>query len=145
MQINLHNWFRMQQSCWCCWMSDKKEFVLTSYTSWVIHSLFYSPKPCRSALRFTEPLIQRVPASIPGNKATGFEWETDSSTAPIAEVKKDLNPNFNPPAGLHGVERKKFAILIASENNVSSVSYDETFLKYYLFLLVIEKNNQYKL
>lgn len=116
-QINRHSWFQMQPSC-CCWMSTKKEFVLASYSSWVIQSLFFSPKPCRSALRFTEPLTQRASASFPGNRTTGFE--TDKSTARIAEVQDDFRSNSNPPVGLQNVERDKFTFIIASENNLSS-------------------------
>jgi len=99
-------------------MSTKKEFVLTSYSSWVIQRFFYSPKPCRSALRFTEPLIQKASASFPGNRAMGFE--TDKSTTRFAEVQDNLRFNSNPPVGLQGVERDEFTFIIASENNLSS-------------------------
>jgi hypothetical protein len=94
-------------------MNNKKEFIVTSYTSWVIQSILYSSKPCRSALRYTEPLTQRTTASA-GNKATGCE--TDNSTAPIVEVKDGLSSNSNPPVDIQGVEKDKLTILIASEN-----------------------------
>jgi hypothetical protein len=95
-------------------MSKKEEIILTSYTGCVIQSIFYSPKPCRSALRFTEHLTQRTTASSPGNKGTGCE--TDNSAAPVVEVKEDLSSNSNPPVDLKGVERDELTILIASEN-----------------------------
>jgi hypothetical protein len=114
MQINHHNWFQTHPSCCYCWISEKEEFILTSYPGCVIQSIFYSPKPYRSALRFTEHLTQRTTAFSPGNKATGCE--TDNSAGPIAEVKEDLSSNSNPPVDHKGLERDELTILVASEN-----------------------------
>jgi len=114
MQIKPYNWFQTHPSFCCVWMSNKEEFILTSYSSCVIQNIFYSPKPCRLALRFTEPLTQWTTASSPGKEATGCE--IDNSAAPIAEVKDDLSSNSNPPVDLKGVERDELTILISSEN-----------------------------
>jgi len=113
-------------------MSNKKEFILTSYSSWVIQSIFYSPKPCRSALSFAEPLTQRRPTFSPGNKATGCE--TGNSTSHIAKVKDYLSSNSNPPVDLQDVERDKFNHFNCVRK-LSSQNYDVTYLKHFLSTL----------
>jgi hypothetical protein len=133
MQINLHNWFQTQQSCFCSeWTTRKNSCSLHSLVELFI--AFYILQNREDRLWGSLSLLfnGHLP-SFTGIKRQDL-WERLTAQLLLSRMLRNIwILNLILQRTYMAWRGENFTILIASENNLTSINYDVTFLKYFLF------------